>query len=77
MPTAAEKMRNHLAQQMLDSDALQLFQAYKCSLNQANDTTILDGTIAFLEHTSRVIRIFRDTRPVTDHKDERVKGKLK
>lgn len=62
-------MRNHLAEDMLNLDALLLFQAYQ---NYLKDGSILDSTIEFLQHTSSVIKIFRDRHAVSNPNDERL-----
>lgn len=63
------KMRNHLAEQVLDCDMLHLMTKYQESLK---DGSHLQCTIELLEHSSKVIEIFRDPRPVTDLNDQRL-----
>jgi len=46
------KMRNHLAEEVLNKDMLNLMSQYKDSLS---DGTHLNKTIELLEHTSAVI----------------------
>ncbi|KAJ8017433.1 hypothetical protein HOLleu_45163 [Holothuria leucospilota] len=68
-PDSGEKMRNHLAEEMLNADALNLMKCYKSSL--ANGS-VLDGAVALLEQTSAMIAIFRDNRPIREMADERL-----
>ena len=63
------KMRNHLAEDVLNKDMLFLMQKYQQSLG---DGSHLDKTIELLEHTSKIIDLFRDRRPVADINDERL-----
>lgn len=68
-PDSAEKMRNHLAEEMLDADMCNLMKHYKMSLKNGN---ILNGTIEFLENTSEIIKVFRDQRPILSTNDIRI-----
>lgn len=68
-PNCPEKMRNHLAEEMLDADFLFLMKNYQASLT---DGSFLNATIELLEITSKIISIFRDTRPVKEVSDERL-----
>ncbi|KAK3091321.1 hypothetical protein FSP39_018905, partial [Pinctada imbricata] len=68
-PDSAEKMRNHLAEEMLDSDMLNLMQQYKQHLQNRPE---LNSAIEFLENTSKLITIFKDKRPIFSVKDTRV-----
>lgn len=63
------KMRNHLAEQVLDRDMLNLMLRYQESLINGSR---LNFTIQLLQHTSKVIEIFRDRRPVTAINDQRL-----
>ena len=64
------KMRNHLAEHVLDEDMLQLMLHFKNSLGL--DGCKLDGCIELLRQTSTLIKIFRDNRPVTSTDDMRL-----
>jgi hypothetical protein len=66
----AAKMRNHLAEQVLDEDMLQLMLQFKISLGAEGPK--LNGCIELLKQTSVLIKIFRDNRPVTCTSDERL-----
>lgn len=69
--TSENKMRNHLAEEVLNSDMLHLMKLYKESLGEAGNK--LDATIQLLENTSVLIKNFKDSRPITDSSDERLK----
>jgi hypothetical protein len=68
--TSESKMRNHLAEDVLNHQMLHLMQEYKNSLGQAGGK--LDVTIELLQCTSVLIKNFRDSRPITDASDERL-----
>ncbi|PIK38809.1 hypothetical protein BSL78_24364 [Apostichopus japonicus] len=68
-PDSSEKMRNHLAEEMLDADALNLLKCYTASLINGNG---LDSTIELLETTSKMIEIFRHNRPIKNVHDDRI-----
>ena len=53
--TASDKMRNHLAINVLNADMLNLMRLYQKSLP---DQSVLNATIELLEHTSVFIDIF-------------------
>lgn len=65
------KMRNHLAEEVLNGEMLHLMKQYRESLGDAGFQ--LDATIELLECTTVFIRNFRDSRPITDVSDERLK----
>lgn len=67
--TKTSKMRNHLAEEVLNKDMLNLMKQYKESLSESSH---LDKSIELLEHTSAVIEFFRDRRPVSDLADPRL-----
>jgi len=69
--TPDNKMRNHLAEQVLNEDMLHLMKFYKASQDETGGG--LDSTIEFLEQTSVLIKNFKDHRPITDSADERLK----
>ncbi len=64
------KMRNHLAEQVLNDDMLHLFEEYQKSLP---DGSILNASIELLRHTSVLIKNFRDPRPIIDFSDDRLR----
>ncbi|VDI58847.1 Hypothetical predicted protein [Mytilus galloprovincialis] len=62
--TSENKMRNHLAEDVLNSEMLHLMKLYKSSLGDAG--TKVDATIELLQQTSVLIQNFKDSRPITD-----------
>lgn len=68
--TSVNKMRNHLAEEVLNSEMLHLMELYKESLGQAG--LKLSATIELLRCTSVLIKNFRDKRPITNISDERI-----
>ena len=66
---SASKMRNNLAEEVLDSDMLRLMCDLKASKDNGN---YLDGTIELLRHTSSLVKIFRDLRPIKCITDPRL-----
>ena len=64
----ALKMRNHLAEQVLNSDMLLLMQQNAKSLPDGN---ILKHCIELLNHTSKLIDIFRSPLSITSTHDDR------
>ena len=69
--TQQGKMRNHLAEEVLNSEMLNLILEYKASL--ANQGDILNGVLEFLKKTSKMIEVFHSTRPICTKDDERLK----
>jgi hypothetical protein len=69
-PTAVEKMRNHLAEDVLNGEMLNLMKVYQKSLGGSGAR--LDGAIRFLEQTSKLIAIFRNPRPICELDDNRL-----
>ena len=67
-PNDSEKMRNELAETMLNGDMLHLMKCYSNSLQNSNH---LQSTIQLLEQTSVLISIFRSNRLVTSATDNR------
>jgi hypothetical protein len=63
-------MRNHLAEEVLNSEMLHLMELYKGSLGQAG--LKLSATIELLRCTSVLIKNFRDKRPITNISDDRI-----
>ncbi|XP_070573166.1 uncharacterized protein [Ptychodera flava] len=68
-PNQRQKMRNKLAEEVLNEDMLNLMKDYKESVA----STEVDSTIELLENTSRLIKNFRDSRPIMNLEDERLK----
>lgn len=64
------KMRNYLAEDMLNSTMLNAFKTYQNVLGDKGQ--ILNGLIEFLEQTSQLVQIFRDRRPVKVITDSRL-----
>jgi shikimate kinase len=64
------KMRNHLAEQVLDHDMLNLMRHYRSSKGQ--EGACLDSSISLLEQTSKLVAFFRDSRPLTSTTDDRL-----
>lgn len=73
--TSASKMRNYLAEDVLDAEMLNLMLNYQNSLSNENALN-LSGTVALLQQTSVLISVFRDSRPIHQPSDERLQ-KLK
>ena len=69
-PDSQLKMRNYLAEDILDKEMLNLMKIYRNSLGSKG--AILDGAIEFLERTSELVSIFRDMRPIRLITDERL-----
>ena len=69
-PTQTEKMRNHLATDVLSSNMLQLMSSYQCSLEKSNT---LDSTVKLLKHTSMLVNVFcEDFKPIESSDDSRI-----
>ena len=64
------KMRNHLAEQVLNMDMYHEVKMYQISLGEKGE--VLNGLVELLKQTSLLIQIFRDMRPIKDHSDERL-----
>ena len=69
-PDNQQKMRNHLAEEVLNSEMLNLFKMYKNTLGEKGK--ILDGAIELLQKTFEIISIFRDFKPITNVNDPRL-----
>ena len=67
--TNVSKMRNHLAEEVLNKDMLHLMKVYQQSLAEGS---YLNKTVELLEHTSAIIELFRDRRPISDLSDARL-----
>ena len=63
------KMRNHLAEQILNSDMLYLMRQYQKTLS---DPSSVEGTVDLLCETSKLVEIFRSHMPLTSLEDERI-----
>lgn len=63
------KMRNALAEQVLDSNMLDLVQAYKDSKEELDHDV---SGITVLQHTSKLVQIFHDMRPIYTMEDKRI-----
>lgn len=72
--TKTSKMRNRLAEDVLDVEMLNLMKAYQRNLKNGK---YLDGAISMLEQTSVLIKIFRDPRTISDIKDSRLADLLR
>ncbi len=68
-PRNASKMRNHLAEECLNTDMLNLVLRYSQSLP---DSSHLDGTIGLLKATSKLVSIVSDLRPISEMADPRL-----
>jgi hypothetical protein len=68
-PTSDEKMRNLLAEDMLDKEMLNLMLCYQSSLVDGRE---LSGAVELLKNTSQLIEIFHDHRPVQSIGDDRL-----
>ena len=65
------KMRNHLADEVLNKRMLELTN--ELIKNNPAAEPELRGTVDLLQNTSKVVEIFRDARPITTKEDERLK----
>lgn len=64
------KMRNHLAEEILNVDMLYAMKMYQNTLGEKGQ--VLNGAIELLEQTSKLIQIFRDMRPIKCIDDSRI-----
>ena len=64
-------MKNHLAEEVLNSDMLQLFLQYQSHLGEKG--SMFNGTIQLLRQPSALINIFRDVRSVSNLNYNRLK----
>ncbi|MDH5640771.1 MAG: hypothetical protein OEY28_05720, partial [Nitrospira sp.] len=65
------KMRNKLAEDVLDENMLILMKSFQKFLGTQGDE--LNDTIKLLEQTSTIISIFNDQRPINEIDDVRIK----
>ena len=68
--TSEAKMRNHLAEQILNEEMLHLMKLFQQSLGEGGCQ--LNSTVKLLENTSVLIRNFRDNRAIKDPSDDRL-----
>ena len=71
--TSESKMRNRLAEDVLDSEMLHLMEAYQSNL-PPEDASKLEGSISLLRNTSVLVSVFRDQRPITEITDQRLEN---
>jgi len=64
------KMRNYLAEDVLNSEMLHSMKVYQKHLGDKG--IVLNGIIELLEHTSKLVDIFRDMRPIKTLSDNRI-----
>lgn len=69
-PNNQLKMRNHLAEDVLNSEMLHVMLQYQQSLGEAG--AILNGAVEFLRYTSKLVHIFQDMRPIKAFDDSRL-----
>ena len=67
-PNSSDKMRNYLAEDMLNAESLNLLKVYR----EATGDTSVDALILLLEQTSQLVDVFNDPRPVYDMSDPRL-----
>ena len=65
-PTNSEKMRNHLAEEMLNYDMLNVMKHYQTQHSTPDELT---ATLELLDVTSKMIMVFRDRLPITNLTD--------
>ena len=68
--TSQSKMRNKLAEDVLNENMLHLVQCYQKSLPDSGEN--LEGSIEFLKQTSVLVRNFRDQRAICEYQDKRL-----
>lgn len=69
-PNSQLKMRNHLAEDVLNLDMLHALKTYQHAIGAKGE--VLNGVIELLEQTSQLVQIFRDRRPIKDKSDSRL-----
>lgn len=69
-PDSQQKMRNHLAEEVLNCEMLNLFIQYKGTLG--DNGHMLNGVIQLLEKTSEMIAIFRSFEQISSMDDPRL-----
>ncbi|CAB3999881.1 Hypothetical predicted protein, partial [Paramuricea clavata] len=77
--TPSSRMRNNLAEDVLDKKMLFLMKAYKnhleCSENQEHASR-LNGSIMFVQHTSFMVEFFSSKQAIYDSNDTRLQSLL-
>ncbi|ELT87513.1 hypothetical protein CAPTEDRAFT_190460 [Capitella teleta] len=73
-PDSSEKMRNHLAEEVLDKDMLLLMKEYRTSLGDHGEH--LNASISLLEATAVVVDFFDSDHPVVGPDDSRFASAL-
>ncbi|WAR17634.1 hypothetical protein MAR_032228, partial [Mya arenaria] len=68
--TSESKMRNKLAEDVLDGEMLNLMVTFQGFLGDSGSE--LNSTIELLQATSVIVRVFRDRRPITETADDRL-----
>lgn len=68
-------MRNKLAEDVLNENMLHLMKLYQQSLGNGGEK--LASTIEFLQHTSILVKTFRDHRPISNYEDTRLDNNTK
>ena len=66
--TSESKMRNKIAEDVLNKEMLHLVKTYAASVGRDD----LNSTVELLENTSILVENFRDHRPISDISDERL-----
>jgi hypothetical protein len=69
-PDSQLKMRNFLAEDVLNSEMLHGMQIYKHNLGGKG--SVLNGAIKLLQQTSIMIKIFRNNKPIREMNDDRI-----
>ena len=69
-PENSDKMRNHLAEAVLNTDMLQLMLGRRSYIGVHG--VKFDAAISLLQRTSILVAIFRDQRPICDEADPRL-----
>ena len=64
------KMRNKLAEDVLDENMLHLLEMHKESLGSSGEQ--LNSSVELLQNTSKLVKIFRDKRPIRSYEDPRL-----
>ena len=66
-PSQTDKMRNHLAEDVLSEKFLDLMLKYQCSLT---DGSHLQSTVALLQHTSVLVNIFNNDHSAVENLED-------
>ena len=70
---SADKMRNKLAEDVLNEDFLALTEQYEKYTYSSVSGTPLHGLKSLLQQTSKIVKLFSDNRPIYDMGDPRIK----